>query len=153
MPPVRVLASLAGLSTLRRSGDVQTVVLPNGRTLLKVNMIAGPLKLSVPSQDVPAATQPPTELNLFQSQTSGTVTVVEEVPAEMNLILHARQGLILHSFRFAKPTKFSSDPAPAFVPPTRIPFRASAIPVTNNANEAAVAQQIRRAIRQTLRSS
>ncbi len=152
MPPVRILASLAGLSTLRRSGDVQTVILPNGRTLLKVNMIAGPLKLSIPSQDVPAVVQPPTELNLFQSQT-GTVTVVEEVPAEMNLILHARQGLILHSFRFSKPTKFSTDPEPAFVPPTRIPFRASAIPVANNANEAAVAQQIRRAIRQTLRSS
>lgn len=143
------MASLAGLSTLRRSGDVQTVVLPNGRTMLKVNMVAGPLKLSIPS-DVSAVSQPPSESNL---QSSGQVTVVDEIPAEMNLMLHARQGLILHSFRFAKPTKFSTDPAPAFVPPPRIPFRASAIPVANSANEAAVAQQLRRSIRQTLRRS
>ena len=119
------MASLAGLSTLRRSGDVQTVVLPNGRTMLKVNMVAGPLKLSIPS-DVSAVSQPTSESNL---QSSGQVTVVDEIPAEMNLMLHARQGLILHSFRFAKPTKFSTDPAPASVPPPRIPFRASAIPV------------------------
>ena len=143
------MASLAGLSTLRRSGDVQTAVLPNGRTMLKVNMVAGPLKLSIPS-DVSAVSQPPSESNL---QSSGQVTVVDEIPAEMNLMLHARQGLILHSFRFAKPTKFSTDPAPAFVPPPRIPFRASAIPVANSANEAAVAQQLRRSIRQTLRRS
>ena len=143
------MASLAGLSTLRRSGDVQTVVLPNGRTMLKVNMVAGPLKLSIPS-DVSAVSQPTSESNL---QSSGQVTVVDEIPAEMNLMLHARQGLILHSFRFAKPTKFSTDPAPAFVPPPRIPFRASAIPVANSANEAAVAQQLRRSIRQTLRRS
>ena len=117
--------------------------------MLKVNMVAGPLKLSIPS-DVSAVSQPPSESNL---QSSGQVTVVDEIPAEMNLMLHARQGLILHSFRFAKPTKFSTDPAPAFVPPPRIPFRASAIPVANSANEAAVAQQLRRSIRQTLRRS
>lgn len=145
-----MLASLAGLSTLRRTGDdVQTMMLPNGRTMLRINMVAGPLQLTVPSAEVPDAAQNSGD----QPQTSSQVTVAEEVSAEMNLILHPRQGLVLHSFRFSNQTKFSTDLAVAFAQATRIPFRASGIHVVDNGNEAAVAQQLRRLIRQTLRSS
>lgn len=151
-PTVRVLATLAGLSTIRRTGDdVQTMMLPNGRTMLRINMVAGPLQLTVPSAEVPAAAQ--NSDSGTQPQASSQVTVAEEVPAEMNLILHPRQGLVLHSFRFSNQTKFGTDLAVAFAQATRIPFRASGIPVVDNGNEAAVAQQLRRLIRQTLRSS
>lgn len=81
------------------------MALPNGRTMLKVNMVAGPLQLSLPSgaatpgsSSTAAAGDPPTESNLFQGvQPSNQVTTIEEVNAEMVLMLHPRAGILLHS--------------------------------------------------------
>jgi hypothetical protein len=80
------------------------MALPNGRTMLKVNMVAGPLQLSLPSgaatpgSSTAAAADPPTESNLFQGvQPSNQVTTIEEVNAEMVLMLHPRAGILLHS--------------------------------------------------------
>ncbi|XP_046455644.1 uncharacterized protein LOC124203100 [Daphnia pulex] len=156
-PSVRVFCRLSGLSTLRRTGDVQSMALPNGRTMLKVNMLAGPLQLSLPSGAATPGSSAPVaadqhESNLSQGQTSNEITTVEEVNAEMNLILHPRAGILLHSFQFSKPTKFNSEAA-AFAQPSRIPYRGSSIPIIDSINEAAVAQQLRQAIRRTLRSS
>ncbi|XP_032796803.2 uncharacterized protein LOC116933011 [Daphnia magna] len=154
--PVRVFCSLSGLSTLRRTGDVQTMSLSNGRTMLKVKLVAGPLKLDLPSGATtagvaPPATNPLNESNLFQDHTSDQIITVDEVNAEMHLMLHPRAGILLHSFQFSKPTKFSNEAGP--VPPQQIPLRASAIPIIDSFNEAAVAQQLRRSIRRTLRNS
>jgi len=55
--PMRVRGTLTGFSTLRRSGDVKAdLVLPHGRTLLKVNVHAGPLHLNIP-RDTRSVTQ------------------------------------------------------------------------------------------------
>ncbi len=78
------------------------MALPNGRTMLKVNMLAGPLQLSLPSDTATPGSSAPVaadqhESNLYQGQTSNQITTVEEVNAEMNLILHPRAGILLHS--------------------------------------------------------
>ncbi|KAI9553154.1 hypothetical protein GHT06_021047 [Daphnia sinensis] len=154
--PVRVFCSLSGLSTLRRTGDVQAMALSNGRTMLKVNLVAGPLKLDLPSGATatglaPPAASPLNESNLFQDHTSDQIVTVNEVNAEMHLMLHPRAGILLHSFQFSKPTKFSSEAGP--IPPQRIPLRATAIPIIDSFNEAVLAQQLRHSIRRTLRNS
>lgn len=86
--------------------------------MLKVNMVAGPLQLSMPSSaaapvsteavsaaPVSTAADPPTESNLFQGQPSNQVTTVEEVNAEMVLILHPRAGILLHSKSYFNSTE------------------------------------------------
>lgn len=155
------MASLEGLSTLSRVGDVQTTILPNGRTLLKVNLRADSFNLTIPSTDDSSTKLSPSlvsEANLFQSKTSAQKVVINEVLAEMNLFLHPRQGLLLHSFQFAKPTEIqissdSKSDQSTTSDSTRIPFRASGVPLVDYGNEAAIAQQVRRCIRRTLRSS
>ncbi|XP_057381387.1 uncharacterized protein LOC130703938 [Daphnia carinata] len=154
--PVHVFCSLTGLSTLRRTGDVQAMALSNGRKMLKVNLVAGPLKLELPSGATatgmaPPAENPSNESDLSQDHTSDQTITVEEVNAEMHLMLHPRAGILLHSFQFSKPTKFSNEAGS--VPLQRIPLHATAIPIIDSLNEAAVAQQLRRSIRRTLRNS
>lgn len=117
--------------------------------MIKVNMLAGPLQLNIPS----AISNNVTLQALRQDDPSSHFIAVDEVEAEMHLVLHPRHGLLLHSFRFAQPTKFSTNRPSNFAQSIRIPFRGSAIPVISNANEAAVAQQVRHAIRETLYSS
>lgn len=132
------------------------MILPNGKTILRINMEAGPLQFIVPSADSPAGvqtSQPLSEKNSFQQQTPAQVTLVEKVFAEMSLVLYPRQGLRLHSFQISNPAEVKTNLETTLQQATRIPFRASGFPVFNSGNEAAVAQQLRRIIRQTLRSS
>ena len=47
--PARLRATLTGFSTLTRNGDVKADLrLPLGRTLLKVDVHAGPVHLNIP---------------------------------------------------------------------------------------------------------
>lgn len=79
----RVRATLSGLTNLRPVGDVRAFSLPQGRTLLKVNTMTGPVQIA----------------------TDEKVTVVDELPGEMSFVLHPRGGgVTLHSFRFEKPS-------------------------------------------------
>lgn len=156
-PTVRCMASLEGLSTLRRTGDVQTTILPNGRSMLIVKMSAGPLRLKISSKDTAHSidSQSPavsSERDAPQTKSSQTI-VIDELPAEMILSLNSRQGLLLHSFQFTKPAdlKFDFDES-SDSDVTRVPFRGSGVPLVDFGNEAAIAQQIRRCIRRTLRS-
>lgn len=54
---MRMRGTLTGFGTLRRSGDVKAdLLLPHGRTLLKVDVHAGPVHLNIP-RDTRSVTQ------------------------------------------------------------------------------------------------
>ena len=101
-----------------------------GGTLLKVDLVAGPVHLKVPSM-------------------SRTATI-DQLPGEMILTLHPRQGLILHSFRFQRPSEIRTNEEQ--LPELSVGVRPSFSFASVGSTEAAVTQQLRRAIRMILSS-
>ena len=146
-PVLRVRTTMSGLTTLRSAGDVRSFSLSQGRTLLKVNTLTGPVHLA-------------TEDN--------QVTTVDQLAGEMSLVLHPRGGgVTLHSFRFDKPV-VDVRSAPSSEPASSTSFRsAPAVDLQHlmdsglgddqsaggNGMEAAVTRLLRRALRFVLNAA
>lgn len=101
---------------------------PMGGTLLKVDLMAGPIQLSVPSMSRSAT--------------------IDHLPAEMTLLLHPRQGLRLHSFRFQKPSEIRTTEEQ--LPEMAVGMRPSFSMASTGSTEAAVTQQLRQALHMVL---